>query len=77
MPKELDFSDDIKKLKENIPELADLSDKYVADLYSNYSEEKHCAGWIILYDSPETYEYFRYWLITPPIQVYLDYKKGV
>lgn len=42
------FPSDVERLKREIPELAMLPDSVVDHIYSEWSEEEYCAGWLIL-----------------------------
>jgi len=52
---------DITVLKKEIPELAHLSDSFVQEIYSDWSEWHYCAGWHILTD--EIVEEFKAYLM--------------
>ena len=53
-----DETEDIKKLKQAIPLLHGLSDRAVAAMYSYWSEETNCAGWLVLEYGLEEFKYF-------------------
>lgn len=53
---------DIYQLKQEIPELCDLSYGVIQDLYSNWSEEYYSAGWMML--DEKTVEEFAAYLRT-------------
>ncbi len=58
-------AEDIKYLRTQCPALAALSDAAVDGLYSWWSEEVHCAGWLMLTDGDGNYypvDDFRKWL---------------
>lgn len=59
---EIRYPEDITKLRAIIPELAGLLDYQIQELYERYSEETHCAGWLIIDDSSVVYN-FQYWLL--------------
>ena len=51
---------DIATMRQHIPELDDCSDGIVHMLYSNWSEDFYCAGWLIVDD--DTIREFRKYL---------------
>ncbi len=55
------FPDDVSRLKREIPELAEVSAITVQELYSTWSEDHFCAGWLIM--NAEIVEEFRVWLL--------------
>ena len=42
------WPDDVAKLKEDLPELRALSDVEIEALYTQWSQEEYCAGWMNL-----------------------------
>jgi hypothetical protein len=55
-----DYPEDVERLKQGIPQLNLLSDLEIQAVYREYSEETHCAGWLILNDAGV--EAFNNWL---------------
>jgi len=53
--------EDVKMLKDSIPELASISDAQIQDMYSHWSEDYYAAGWLII--SPAGVTQFKKWLL--------------
>ncbi len=54
------FPEDIRKLKDAIPELHRVDDLVIETLYSNWSEDNWSAGWLIM--TPGVIEDFKAYL---------------
>ena len=59
------YADDIKQLREAIPQFTRFTDDEVATFYNHYSEYTYCAGWMLMTDG--VIEDFKEWLLTAPI----------
>lgn len=68
------YPEDISKLKSEIPEIANLSDSDVYELYSSFSEEFRSASWLILND--DFIQDFKEWLLIPKIEKFLKRKNN-
>jgi len=58
----INYPEDIKKLKELIPEIRPLDDSIIDLLYSDYSTSWMCAGWMFV--SKSSIEEFKLYLLT-------------
>jgi len=58
----IEYPEDISKLKAGIPELMDVNDSLIQQMYAQWSEDYYCAGWLIM--SEGTVEEFRSWLLS-------------
>ncbi len=61
----VEYPEDIARLRAAVPEIALLADQAVASLYSDFSDEGYCAGWMHL--SEDLIIRFRHWVRTGDI----------
>lgn len=57
----IDYPEDIRKIKEIIPELRKYSDGQVQQFYKEFSDDVYCAGWMIIDQAECAYRFAR-WL---------------
>lgn len=58
----IEYPEDIIKLKEGIPELVEVNDSLIQQMYAQWSEDYYCASWHIMCDG--VVEEFRNWLLS-------------
>lgn len=56
------YPEDVLAIRSRIPELVDISDAQIQDMYSYWSEDFFCASWLII--KYADLEHFRTWLLS-------------
>ncbi len=57
----IDYPEDLAKIRNIIPELKDISDAQIQDMYSFWSEYFYCASWHVIFAG--VVEEFRDWIL--------------
>ncbi len=58
----IEYPEDVARLKEGIPELADIPDAQIQDMYAFWSEAHYCASWLIM--NADTCAQFQEWILS-------------
>ena len=67
------YRQDLKTLRDAIPEIRTLGDKGIIHLYSTWSEDKYCASWLVL--NNQGIEFFRNWVLSSPLDIEVGKQK--
>ncbi len=57
----IEYPEDIVKIRTIIPELKNISDHQIQDMYAFWSEQQYCASWHIIFEG--VVEEFRDWIL--------------